>query len=95
MAIKAKVYQTLKSILNRMTYFIIISFIITFFTMYYISCFNYIYPHMKLEWIKSSIFIIIFMQILSLLLILLESIVRYISFLLKSEKVYKISLFLS
>ena len=95
LAIKAKVYQTLKNILNRMTYFIIISFIITFFTMYYISCFNYIYPHMKLEWIKSSIFIIIFMQILSLLLILLESIVRYISFLLKSEKVYKMSLFIS
>ena len=50
---------------------------------------------MKLEWIKSSIFIIIFMQILSLLLILLESIVRHISYLFKSEKLYKISLFIS
>ena len=62
LAIKAKIYQKLKNILSRMTYFIIINFIITVFTLYYISCFNYIYPHMKLEWIKSSIFIIIYFK---------------------------------
>ena len=94
-SIKAKIHLTLKNILKRLIYFIIICFIITIFTLYYISCFNYIYPHMKLEWIKSSIFIIIITQIFSSLLILFESIIRYISFLLKSEKIYKISLFLS
>ena len=93
--IKTKIYKILKKIIIRFVYFIIISFIITSFTLYYISCFNYIYPHMKLEWIKSSIFILIIRQILSSVTILIESIIRYIGFLFKSERIYKISLFLS
>ena len=72
-----------------------ISYAITIFTWYHISCFNNIYPHMKNEWLIFSILIIIFMQILSLLVCLLESILRFISFKCKSEKIYKISLLLS
>ena len=50
---------------------------------------------MRDEWIKSSIIIIIIMQILSLLECLLETIIRFISFKCKSEKIYKLSLLLS
>ena len=61
---------------------------------YYVFCFNNVYPHMTVEWIKSSIVIIIIMQILSTLLCILESSLRFISFRCKSEKIYKVSLYL-
>ena len=93
--LRYEISQVIKDMVSRFKFFIIISFIITIFTLYHISCFNGIYPHMKYEWIKSSIFIIIIMQILSVLIIFIESIARFISFRFKSEKCYKISLFLS
>ena len=89
-----EIVQVIKNIRKRYRYFIIISFIITILTWYYIFCFNNIYPNMKNEWIKSSLVIIIIMQILSILIILLETIIRFLSFKCKSEKIYKISLFL-
>ena len=93
--LRYEISQVLKDMINRFKYFIIISFIIIVFTFYHISCFNNIYPHMVSEWIKSSLFIIIIMQILSISIIFFESIIRFISFKFKSEKIYKISLFLS
>ena len=90
-----EITQILKTIKKRYLYFIIISFIITILTWYYIFCFNNIYQHMKSDWIKSSIVIIFIMQILSIILCLLETIIRFLSFKFKSEKVFKISLFLS
>ena len=93
--LKYEITQILKTIKKRYLYFIIISFIITVLTWYYIFCFNNIYPHMKSDWIKSSIVIIFIMQILSILLCLLEAIMRFLSFKCKSEKIFKISLFLS
>ena len=85
-----EITQLIKDILRRYNYFIVISFFITVFTWYYISCFNNIYPYTKGEWIKTSILIIIVMQILSVLVSLLEAIIRYFSFKYKSEKLYKI-----
>ena len=93
--LKFEITQIIRNISKRYCYFIIISFIITIFTWYYIFCFNNIYPHMKIEWIKSTFAIIIIMEILSILICLLESIIRFFSFKCKSEKIYKISLFLS
>ena len=93
--LKYEITRITKDLFNRFRSFIIISFLITSFTLYYISCFNNIYPHMKYEWIKSSIFIIITMQILLILVIFFESVIRFISFRFKSEKIYKISLLLS
>ena len=43
--------------------------------MYYVTCFNNIYPNVKVEWIETSIIIII-MQILSIIISLLETITR-------------------
>ena len=93
--LKYQVTQVLKSIFSRFNIFIIISFIIVIFTIYYSICFNYIYPHMIEEWIKSSFVIIFVMQIISVLTCLLETIIRYISFKCKSEKLFKISLLFS
>ena len=93
--LKYEIVQAVKNIIKRYLYFIIISFLITIFTWYHISCFNNIYPHMKNEWLIFSVLIIIFIQILSLFACLLETILRFISFRYKSEKIYKISLLLS
>ena len=93
--LKYEITQILKTIKKRYLYFILISFIITVLTWYYIFCFNNIYPHMKSDWIKSSIVIIFIMQILSIMICLLETIIRFLSFKCKSEKIFKVSLFLS
>ena len=79
-----------KSIKNRYTVFIILCIFISIISWYYISCFNNTYPGVRLEWIKSSIAIIIIMQILSILIILLQAILRSLSFHYKSEKLFKI-----
>ena len=93
--LKNKVYQLLKMTLNRFIYFIIISLVFTIFTFYYIACFNNIYPHTKNEWINSSIFIIIIRQLFSISISFLDVFIRYLSFLLESEKIFRISSFLS
>ena len=93
--LKYEITQIIRGIQKRNAWFIILSFFIIIVTLYYIFCFNNIYPHMRNEWIKSSIIIIIVMQLLSLLACLLEAILRFISFRCKSEKIYKISLLLS
>ena len=67
------------------------TFLLLLFYLYYILCFNYVYPKTQIEWIKSSIFIIFIMQILSLLKCLYETIFRTLAFKCESEKLYKIS----
>ena len=59
--------------LKRFLYFIIITYFITLFILYYITCFNYRYYYIISEWIKSSIFIFISIQILTISVILVES----------------------
>ena len=93
--LKYEITQVAKSIQKRYFYFIITSFVITIFTWFHISCFNNVYPHMKLEWIIFSLIIIVGVQILSFLSCLLESILRFLSFACKSEKIYRLSLLLS
>ena len=90
-----EITQLIKNIISRYKYFIVVSFVITSFTWYYVSCFNNIYPYTKGEWIKTSVLIIIVMQILSILVSLLEAIIRYFSFRYKSEKLYRIIHWLS
>ena len=93
--LKYEVTEIIKDIKRRNRNFIFISLFIIIFSLYYIFCFNNVYPHMRAEWVKSSILIILVMQILSLLVCLLETIIRFISFKCKSEKIYKIGLLLS
>ena len=95
MQLKYEISINVKSIKKRYTIFIILCFFISLISWYYISCFNVVYPGVKKEWIKSSITIIIIMQIISFLLVLLQAILRASSFHYKSEKLYKAKQFIS
>ena len=92
--LKYETISIIKELNKRYSCFIILSFVVTIFTWYYVSCFNYVYKYSRNEWIKSTIVIIIVMQLISVLTCLLESIIRFLGFKLKSEKIYKISLLL-
>ena len=59
------------------------------------SCFNNVYPGVKIEWIKSSFTIIIIMNIISIILVFLEALLRILSFKFKSEKLFKLKQILS
>ena len=93
--IKIKINKTFINVSRRIIYFIIFSFILSLSLLYYITCFNYRYYYITEEWIKSSIFIILLMEVLTIIIILLESSLRYLSLKINSEKIYKLSLLIS
>ena len=93
--IKYQISIVMKEIKWRYNIFILITIVLSFFSWFYISCFNNIYPHTKLEWIKSSIFIIISIHVFSIIVTLIETLLRFISFEIKSEKMYNASLWLA
>ena len=70
---------------------IIFSLCLTIICFVYISCFNNVYPYIKTEWIKSSIFILLLMQIINLISTLLECILRYGAIKCNSEKIFRLS----
>jgi hypothetical protein len=84
-----------KQINKRYIIFIVICFFISIISWYYLSCFNNVYPGVRNEWIKSSITIFLIMQILSIIFVLIETIIRSLSFKCKSEKIYKLKKFFS
>jgi hypothetical protein len=90
-AIKYEINLIIKEMKWRNNIFIILTVVASFFSWYYISCFNNIYPHTKIEWIKSCIVIILLVQIFSIFKTLVETLLRFISFEIKSEKMYKAS----
>ena len=91
-----KINHLLKNIGQLLTkILIIINYIISIFSWYYLSCFNNVYPHIKTEWIISSIFIILIVQILSIIVSFLVTSMRFISIKIESEKLFKLSLLLN
>ena len=93
--IRYEMSMIITSIKKRYYIFIFICLFISILSWYYVSCFNNVYPGVKIEWIKSSITIIIIMQILSIIIVLLEAVLRALSFHYKSEKLYKFKKLLS
>ena len=89
--LKKQIIILVNIIKNRYFAFIIFLFLLYIICLYYLICFNSIYPKIQIEWIKSSITIFIIRQILSMLQSLLETILRFISFKCESEKIFKIS----
>jgi len=89
--LKGEIVIVIKEIESRYYGFIFFVLFILIISLYYLICFNYVYPHMQMEWLKSSIIIVIILQILSILTCLLETILRFLSFHYKSERIYKIS----
>ena len=93
--IRYEIFLIIKSLKKRYIVFIFICFLISIISWYYVSCFNNVYPGVKVEWIKSSITIICIMQLLSVFIALLEALLREISFKCKSEKTFKLKQVLS
>jgi hypothetical protein len=91
MRLRAEFALVLNLIKSRYIAFFITSYVITLFSWYYATCFNNVYPNMKIEWIKSSVTIIIIMIFVYIGLAFLESISRFLSFKCKSEKIFKFS----
>ena len=89
--IKQKIIELIKEIKRRYIAFIIIVYILLAASLYYLLCFNYVYPKSQMEWIKSSIAIIIIIQLLSILKILCGGIFRYLSFCCNNEYIFKFS----
>ena len=93
--LKNEINRIVSDIKRRYIFFIILTFLITIFTWIHISCFNIVYPHLKWEWLLFSVIIILFMQIFSAFICLLDTLLRFLSYKCKSEKIYKISYLLS
>ena len=89
--LKGKIGELINNIKIRNLAFIITASVLLLFSFFYLLCFNYVYPYTQIEWIKSSVTIVIIMQLLSILKCLYESGLRALSFKIKSEKMYKIS----
>ena len=89
--LKYEIVQIIKNTFKKYNIFIIISGIIMIISLYYVFCFNNVYSSIKGEWIKSSIIIIIIMQILPMLLCFLDTSIRFISFRCKSERLFRLS----
>ena len=89
--IKKEIYDIIRSIQKGYLNFFITSYAITIFSWYFISCFNNVYFNTRKEWIISSIFIFFAIQTLYILFCLIETILRFLSFKLKSEKLFKVS----
>ena len=93
--IKEEIFALIKKIEKQCFIFIGMSFIIFFFSWAYISCFNDVYFYTRIDWIKSTLFFILLFQIVSIVICLFETIIRYISIKCKSEKLFKLSQFIN
>ena len=89
--IKQYIVLFIKDLQNRYISFIIMVFVILIFSFYYLVCFNRVYPKTQIEWLKSSIVIMIIIQIISVLKCLFETSIRTLSFRVKNERLYKLS----
>ena len=90
--IKDQISTTIKNIKIRFILLIIFSFLLTVFCFIYISCFNIVYPYIKYEWIKSSIFVLICNQFYNFFMSFIQSALRYIGIKCNSERLFKLSL---
>ena len=95
MKLKYEMFKVIKSIKIRFIIFVILCFIIAILSFYYVNCFNNVYPGVKNEWIKSSIVIIVIMQLLPIVLAFIEAILRVLSFKCKSEKMFELRKYFS
>ena len=89
--LKYEISMIIKDIQYKFNTIISFSLGLTVFCFVYISCLNNVYPNIKNEWIKSSLFILFLMQIINFSFTLIECSLRYISIKCNSEKIFKLS----
>ncbi len=90
--IKDKISTALRNIKIRFILLIIFSFCFTVLCFIFISCFNIAYPYVRIEWLKSSIFVLICNQFFNFFMSFLQSALRYIGIKCNSERIFKLSL---
>ena len=88
---KERLDSFMKDIERKFIALMIISVIISIFSFMYLSSFNVVYPYIRIEWVKSSCFILILMQIINLLFSLFETIFRFWSIKCNSLKLFRLS----
>ena len=93
--IKGDIILLIKRIEKYNLIFIIISYVILLFSWAYISCFNDVYSYTRNDWIMTTIIFFIAIQVFLLVLNLIETIIRFISIRCDSEKLFKLSQFIS
>ena len=93
--LKYEIFKLIKSIKKRFFIFIILSFILIIISWYYVNCFNNVYPGVKIEWIKSSIAIVIIVQLIPVITAFLEALLRQIGLKCKSEKIFELRKYFS
>ena len=69
--------------------FIIVNYIIFLFSFIYVSCFNDVYYYIRYEWLISTLFFFVIIQLISATFSLIETIIRFISIKYKSETIFK------
>ena len=89
--LKIEIRKLILKIKKRYLGFFIMVFCLFIIFWIYLECFNYVYPYTQYDWIKSSIALIIIIQILNVLRCLGNAILRFLSFYFKSEKIFRIS----
>ena len=89
--LKVEISNFGKKLIIRYIIFIIFVLILFLLLMLYLLCFNYVYPNTQIDWIKSSIVLIIIMQIIDLVICILETSLRFLGFYFKNEKIYRLS----
>ena len=89
--LKTQIVNLNKKIKKNYIGFIISVFVLLLLFGIYLLCFNYAYRHTQYEWIKSSITLIIIVQVLSILAALIETILRFIALNFRNERIFKIS----
>ena len=89
--LKQLIVTFIKDLQNRYISFIVFVLVILLLSFYYLVCFNQVYPKTQMEWLKSSIVIMIFINIISVLKCLYETSLRVLSFRYKSERLFKLS----
>ena len=95
LSLRYEMAEILKSIFKRIKALIIINYIMLIWSWYYLSCFSNVYPHLRNEWIISSLIIFAIFQILFFIFAFIESCIRFISIKYESEKLFRLSLLLS
>jgi len=88
--IKGEIGKILFRIEKSVNIFFAINYTIMLVSWYYISCFNNVYSNTKIEWLKSSVFIIIIMQLVPLFYSLIIALLRFIALRWQVEQIYKI-----
>ena len=93
--LKYEMIKLINIMKERLITFFVINFIIYIFSFFYVICFNYVYHFTQFEWIKSSIFIIIVIDLCIIFICFLCSGLRLLSFKCKNDRIYKLSNFIN